>query len=78
MGYVASLVVEQKIMGPLPNNILTMKLVRDEDEKEVEKIVQEKPGDAKARKDAEEGLKTMREVLQTMEEYIESGHRMAH
>ncbi|KUI57398.1 Dynamin-1-like protein [Cytospora mali] len=77
VGYVASLVVEQKIMGQLSKKILTMTLIRDQDEKMIEDIAGEKPEDAKKRKDIERDLKTMREVRQTMEEYINAGHRMA-
>lgn len=65
----ASLVVEQKIMGQLPKSILTMALIRDVKEDVIDHIVREKPEDAKRRVEIERGLKTMREVLQRMKEY---------
>ncbi|KAL5326010.1 hypothetical protein ACEPPN_007147 [Leptodophora sp. 'Broadleaf-Isolate-01'] len=74
IGYVASLVVEQKIMARLSQKVLTMTLIRDIDDNVIDDIAGETLEDAKKRKDIERDLNTMREVLQTMEEYLKASH----
>jgi hypothetical protein len=69
VGYVASLVVEQRIMAQLPDAILTERIVRAMTEDKVNEIADERPQDAKKRKNLDRDLTTMREVLRTMEEY---------
>ncbi|KEY64030.1 hypothetical protein S7711_07393 [Stachybotrys chartarum IBT 7711] len=68
IGYVISLVIEHKIMGKLSQEVLTMKLVRDMDETQIESIAGERPEDKKIREKIESDLKTMREVLRVIEE----------
>lgn len=70
----ASLVVEQKIMARLSQKVLTMTLIRDIDDNVIDDIAGETLEDAKKRKDIERDLNTMREVLQTMEEYLKASH----
>lgn len=64
-------------MAPLSQNVLTMTLVRDIDENVVEDIAGERPEDAKKREDIERDLKTMQEVLETMEGYLNASHDIA-
>ena len=45
-----------------------MTLIRDIDEKVIEKIAEERPDDAKKRMDVERDLKTMKEVLDVLKE----------
>jgi hypothetical protein len=71
---VASLVVERKIVARLSQKVLSMKLIRDEDESVIEEIAGERPEDAKKRRDVEGDLKIMREVLETMEQYLTISH----
>ncbi|KAI1824319.1 P-loop containing nucleoside triphosphate hydrolase protein [Xylaria intraflava] len=78
VGYVASLVVERKIMAQLSKKILTMVLIRDQDEQVIEKIAGERPEDAKKRTEIERELKIMREVLQDMEKYRNPTHDTTH
>ncbi|VUC30752.1 unnamed protein product [Clonostachys rosea] len=67
--YVNSLVVEQKIMDDLHSRILTQTLVQDTTDEEIEVIAGERPEHAKKRKQIENDLQTMREVLQTLNDY---------
>ncbi|KAK5633112.1 hypothetical protein RRF57_008826 [Xylaria bambusicola] len=68
-GYVAALVVEQKIMGQLANNVLITTLIRDIDEQMVNRIAGERPDHAKKRIEIENNLDIMRGVMKAMEEY---------
>jgi Mg2+ and Co2+ transporter CorA len=78
VGYVASLIVERKVMGQLSKKVLTQTLIEDAKEKLIEDIAGERPEDAKKRKDIERDLHTMRDVLKTMEEYLNASHDIEH
>lgn len=61
-------------MARLSQKVLTMTLIRDIDDNVIDDIAGETLEDAKKRKDIERDLNTMREVLQTMEEYLKASH----
>ncbi|KAK4233413.1 P-loop containing nucleoside triphosphate hydrolase protein [Achaetomium macrosporum] len=69
VGYVASLVVEQRILGQLPDAVFNEKIVRGMSDEDVNKIAGEKPNDAEKRNAIDRDLKTLRVVLKTMQEY---------
>ncbi|KAJ2982481.1 hypothetical protein NUW58_g6431 [Xylaria curta] len=78
VGYVASLVVEQKVMGQLSEKIITQTHIRGMDDKKIEGIAGERPDDAKKRQEIERDLNTMRDVLKTMEDYRKASHHDMH
>jgi hypothetical protein len=56
-------------MIPLKEKILDMRMLRGVTEEDIEAIAGESDEDAKKRREIEQDLKTMQEVLREMEEY---------
>ncbi len=65
----ASLVVEQKILGELSDSVLTQNIIRSTEDEVIDDIAGEKPQDAEKRKEIQHRLKIKQEVLTTVREY---------
>ncbi len=74
----ASLVVEQKILGELSDSVLTTNIISQQNDATIDAIAGEEPQDTMRRMEIQNRLETKQEVLQAMKDYQELRHPLTH